>query len=135
MIAGGEQHQMASKYHRYIIPTAVADASGDATQSTTTPVRGRVVAVKVDYSASSAGTTDLTLKDKDGQTILTLTDTNTDGFHYPRTPVQDNAGANVTYDGTNEIYEPYVVHSTLDLTIAQNTENETVDVVVIVEEY
>ena len=52
------------------------------------------------------------------RTLLTLTDANVDAWYYPREAVHDNAGAGVTFDGTNEIYDRAVVDGILKLVVA-----------------
>lgn len=114
------------------------DAAGGAGVATATAysphVSGEILAVHVEYKDSPpAGTTDFTLSDENdpaGESILSLTNTATDAKHYPRRAIQDNAGADVTFDGTNEIYEPYVVHGRLKATIAQANNGDSVTVTV-----
>jgi hypothetical protein len=102
---------------------AAAGVAGSATATgySPVPVHGQILAVHVDFQDSPPATTDLTLSDESdpaAESILTLTDTAADAKHYPRRAVQDNAGADVTFDGTNEIYEPYLVHGRLKAVIA-----------------
>jgi hypothetical protein len=51
-------------------------------------------------------------------TLLELTNANADAWYYPQTPAQDNAGADVTYDGTNEIYTRQVVNGKLKMVVS-----------------
>jgi len=98
-------------------------AEGEATGNATTDemVRGAVMAVYVDYGEAITTTTDLTLAPAGTPTenVLSLSNQATDKWVYPRRAVQDNAGTDVTYDGTNEIYEPYWVDDYLKVTVAQ----------------
>ena len=118
---------------KYSITSPAIDASGDAV-AYSVPIRGKVLAVGVDYPANTC-TVDL---DSDGeasaQKIVDLAAANTDVTVYPRTPSQDITGADVTYDGTNEIYEPFVVYGRVKLTIASGTATQVVKVNLIVEE-
>jgi len=54
----------------------------------------------------------------------------TDVKIYPRRPVEDTGGTDVTYDGTNEIYEPFVVHGRLEAIIAGANSGDSVSVTV-----
>lgn len=108
-------------------------AAGTAT-SYSTAIRGKILAVGVDYPANTC-TVDL---DSDGeanaQKILDLAAANTDATYYPRVAVHDNAGTGVTYDGTNEIYEPFVVYGRVKLSVASGTAGQSVSVYLVVEE-
>lgn len=116
---------------------AAVGAAGSATATGySAHVRGRVLAVDLDYVDSPPATTDFTLSDEGdpaSETILALADANSDVKHYPRRAVQDNGGNDVTFDGTNEIYEPYMVYGRLEATIAQANAGDSVTVTVWVE--
>jgi hypothetical protein len=106
-----------------------ATGTGDATATGySPPIAGEVLAVHVAYKDSPpAATTDVTLSDEAdpaAENILSLPNTATDAKHYPRRAVQDNAGNDVTFDDTNEIYAPYVVHGRLKATIAQANDDD-----------
>jgi hypothetical protein len=108
---------------------AAAGTAGSATATGYSPhVAGEVLAVNVDYQDSPpAGTTDFTLTDENdpaAESIVSLANSATDRKLYPRRKLQDNVFADVTYDGTNEIYEPYVVHGRLKAVIAQANAND-----------
>ena len=113
-------------------------ASGGAGVATATGhsirVVGRVLAVHLAYLDSPpAGTTDFTLSDEGdpiSEAIVSLVNAATDLKLYPRRVVQDNANNDVTFDGTNEIYEPYVVVGRLEATIAQANNGDSVTVTV-----
>jgi hypothetical protein len=121
-----------STIRKYKVSATIA-ADGTAS-AYTSPVRGRILAVGIDYPANTC-TVDL---DSDGeaaaQKIIDLSAANTDVVRYPRKAVEDNTGTAVTYDGTNEIYEPFVVFGRVKLSVASGTEDETVSVTLIVEE-
>lgn len=114
--------------------TAAGSAgSATANQTTTAPLCGEVVAVYVRYNDSPpAGTTDVTVATAGNAapplTLLTLTDGATDGYRYPRAQVQDLTGAGVTYDGTNEVYEPVPIADNVKVTIAGANAGDSVDV-------
>lgn len=127
---------MPTEIQEKTINSGEADASGNAS-ATIGPIRGQILAVHVNFSGSSASGTDTVVKTAGNlgasNTILSLTDTNTDGWYYPRAQVHDTSGTEVTYDGTNGVYEPIPVYDTITLDISQNAQGETVDVVLIVE--
>lgn len=119
-------------------PLNSGDASGSAGSATnntdtTHPVAGKVLAVYLRYNGSPpAGTTDVTVAtagtDIPGaQTILSITNAATDAWFYPREPVEDSAGNDVTFDGTNEIYAPYAIHDKVNVKIAQANSGDSVD--------
>ena len=55
--------------------------------------------------------------------------------YYPRVPSQDNAGTDVTYDGTNEIYEPYIVYGRLMLSVTAAAVGDITTTYIVVEEF
>ena len=76
-----------------------------------------LLAVHLDYHASAPATTDVTLSSPGqpaSQTILTRSNSATDGWFYPRRQKDDNAAAAITGD-----YDKFVVHGNLLLEIAQ----------------
>jgi len=117
---------------------AAVGSAGAATSTGCCPhVAGRVLAVHVAYVGSPpAGTTDVTLEDEAdpaGEKIVSLVDGATDVKVCPRRKVQDNLGSDVTFDGSNEVYEPYVVHGRLKATIDQVNSGDSATVTVWVE--
>jgi len=112
---------------RVTIDVTTAGSDGSAAGNADSPeIRGEILAVYLDYTDQPA-TADVTLKMvSPDQTVLSIGNANTDGWFYPRVAVQDNAGAGVTYDGTNEIYEPHPVHGKLNLAVAQGDDAGTV---------
>lgn len=122
-----------SNIRKYKISSGTIAADGTAS-AYSTPIRGKILAVGVDYPAHTC-TVDL---DSDGeasaQKILDLSAASTDKTYYPRKAVEDNTGTAVTYDGTNEIYEPYVVYGRVKLSVASGTAGESVSVYLVVEE-
>lgn len=115
--------------------TAGGAGVSTANASTTTSVVGLVHSVYVKYNgAPPAGTTDITVKTvgtspaPPSVTFLTLVNAATDGWFYPRVPAQDNAGTDVTFNGTQEIYIKYAVHDLINVTIAQANDGDSADV-------
>jgi hypothetical protein len=66
-------------------------------------------------------------------TLLTLTDANDDAWYYPQTPAQDNTGADVTSDGTNEIYTQQIVDGRLKLAVTSGGNEKTGGCIVYIE--
>jgi len=122
-----------SNIRKYKVSATVA-AGATTASAYSSPIRGRILAVGIDYPAHTC-TVDL---DSDGeaaaQKIVDLGAANTDTVIYPRTPSQDHTGTDVTFDGTNEIYEPFVVYGRVKLSLASATAGETVSVTIVVEE-
>ncbi len=115
-------------------------ASGSAGSATATgyspPVAGKILAVHINYQDSPPATTDFTLSDESdpaSEAIVSLTNANTDVKLYPRRLVETNDGTDVTYDGTNKVYEHYVVHGRLKATIAQANADDYADITVWIE--
>jgi hypothetical protein len=111
------------------------DGVATANATTTHPLFGEVLAVYVKYNDSPpAGTTDVIVATAGSASappalaFLTLTDGATDGYRYPRAAVHDLAGAGVTFDGTNEIYEPVAIADKVKVTIAQANAADNADV-------
>ena len=121
---------------RVVFSTGAAVGTAGAATATgySQPIRGEVLAVYVNYEDSPpAGTTDFTLSDEDdpaSESIISLSNTATDQKVYPRRVTELNDGTDITYDGTNEVYAPYVVHGRLEATIAQANANDYVTVTV-----
>jgi len=124
------------KISQYTI-SGTTDASGDATVYTNKPVRGKIIAIACDVDALAA-TADTTITGSDltpNQTILTLTNVNTNGVYYPRTPAHDNVGAAVTFDGTNEIYTEFIHFGRIKAVVAQGGATKAFELKIYVEEY
>lgn len=91
---------------RHSIPVTTA-ADGSATVYSPA-VTGRILAVgyvKTDFTDGVDVTVTL---EATGQAVLTWTNVNASVVVYPRVPVQDEAGADATSDGTRKLREPVV---------------------------
>ena len=123
-----------SKITKYKISATIA-AGATSASAYSVPIRGRVIAVGVDYPTHSC-TVDL---DTDGETsaqkILDLAAATTDKTYYPRTPVCINTGAETVLSYTGlKVYEPFTVYGRVKLSLASGTATETVSVHLMVEE-
>lgn len=110
--------------HREKIAVTTTGSAGSATGTATTDkvISGRVVRVDVDYHASAAATTDLTLAEVGDQiatNIVNLANTNTDTQVFPTVALTDNTATGRTYDGTRPVVDYYPVNDKLIATIAQ----------------
>ena len=112
--------------------TLVTDASGDATGYVSV-ANGRVLAihyVKTDF----ADGVDFTITcEATGEGLWTESNVNAAKSVYPRVPVTDQVGGGVTYDGTNEIYEPVAMASDrVEIVIASGGNTKTGEFIVII---
>ncbi|MGH9158203.1 MAG: hypothetical protein ACRD1K_20735 [Acidimicrobiales bacterium] len=111
-----------------------------ANVDTPNPIVGKVLAIFIKYNDTPPATTDVVIKTKGlspappTTTILTRTNTGTDGLFYPRAQVHDSAGTGVNYAATFPIYEPVPVHDKLNISIAQANDNDSVDVWLLVDQ-
>jgi len=98
------------------------DASGDLSLTSTVTTLGLVHEVEWIDGDFADGVDAVISVVRDGNaaniTLLTLTNANDDATYRPREPVHDNAGAAVTFDGTNEIYDKPVVNGKLKLVVS-----------------
>lgn len=130
---------MPIKYTTVKIPTATPNGDGDATSTSLHTIRGKIMAVYVKYASESAAGTDVEIKTSGNvggeNSILTLTDTNTSGWYYPRHQVHGSDGTALTYDGSNPVVEAPVINDLVQVVVAQATESKTVDVTLLMETY
>ena len=120
-----------------VIEFSTGAATGGAGVATATGysvrMAGRILAVHLAYQDSPPATTDFTLSDEGdpaSESIVSISNAAADVKWYPRRTVQDDGGSDITYDGANEIYEPYVVTGRLEATIAQANNGDSVTVTV-----
>ena len=123
-----------SKITKYKISATIA-AGATTASAYSVPIRGRVMAVGVDYPAHTC-TVDL---DSDGeasdQKIMDLAAASTDKTYYPRTPVSTYTGAETVLSYTAlKVYEPFVVYGRVKLSVAAGTAGDSVSVYLMVEE-
>ena len=114
------------------------DDQGDATV-TSTAVKGFLYAVQwLDGDLADGVDAVLTVTNAaDGgvaQTLLTLTDANSDAWYRPRYQAHDNTGTGATFDGTNEMYiVQAIVNGPLSLVISSGGDTKTGGAIVWVE--
>jgi len=107
-----------------VYATLTTDAAGDATWNAVSstlkhPVNGRLLAIQIDYSATAPATTDITItSDSPSDTLLQLTNKNTDGIWYPRNQVCSNNEGALAVAGDN-LWDYFIVQGNINITIAQ----------------
>jgi hypothetical protein len=104
---------MAIEKHELRVSTTGSSGSATGFSALAVPL-SELLAVHVDYHASAPGTTDLTLKSPSGPvsvTVLTVSNTNSDAWYYPKIQDHDNAGAAIT----GSYSDPPLDHFTADL--------------------
>lgn len=115
------------------------DGAAGVTTKTKQVVVGRILAVGVVYLDSPPASTDVTVRTANQNrslpdvSILTLTNASTTVWKQPRRQVEDLTGAGVTYDGTNEVYEPVVIADQVEVVVAEANAGDSVDVCLVVE--
>ena len=116
---------------------AASGSDGSATNNATSShiVTGEICSIGVTYGDSPPGTTDVTIATAGNNgpalTILTLTNANTSGWFHPRHKLDDETGADITYDGTEEVYDKVCIADNLKITVDDANDGDSVDVVVV----
>lgn len=95
-------------------------------------VSGKVLRVHVNY-ASTAANPDFDLSDEGdpaSESIVSLANQKADIMLYPRRLVEASDGTDITYNGTQKVYEHYVVHGRLEATLDEADAGDTAVVTV-----
>lgn len=108
--------------------------SSSLTVTSSETVVGKIHSISIDYPSNSVEV-EVGTDEAVNQTILDLSASSTSKVLYPRTPVQNNSGTDVTYDGTHKVRGKYAVFGRMKLTCANGTDGDTVKVNVLVEEF
>lgn len=129
-------------------------ATGETTGTTLSQViRGRILSVRTVYSNTTPASTsdrDVNIFEMNPSASTTIAkaiqeilnigtlgaapDDDND-VYYPRVPSQDNTGTDVTFDATNEIYEPFVVFGKVMLSVTAAAAGDITTVYLMVEEF
>jgi hypothetical protein len=99
------------------------DSSGDATATIALPP-GRVIAIayfKTDY----ANGVDFDIQSGMGDELWDEDNVNAAQVQYPRVTVQGGTGSDVTYDGSNAIYEAPVSYGSAAITVASGGDTKS----------
>jgi hypothetical protein len=119
--------------HKTFTVTA-SGADGSATGSNTTPfgaISGELISVHLAYSAGMPATCDVVLtRVADGaipaETLLTVSNNNTDGWYYPRAIAVTSANTNIA-----GAYSRFGLANHVQAAIAQGNDIETVTVTIL----
>jgi len=126
-----------SRITKYKISATIPAGETGAT-AYSIPIRGRILAVGVDYPTNTCEVDLDTDGEASAQKILDLATATTDATYYPRTKMHDYVGADLdlsdTEGGNTAQYEPFVVYGRILLTVANGTAEDTVSVYLMVEE-
>jgi len=123
-----------SRITKYKISATIPAGETGAT-AYSIPIRGRILAVGVDYPTNTCEVDLDTDGEASAQKILDLATATTDATYYPRTPVCIYTGAETVLSFTAlKVYEPFVVYGRVLLTVAAGTAEDTVSVYLMVEE-
>lgn len=107
---------MAIEKHELKVSTTGVAGSASGSSILAVPL-SELVGVYVDFHGSAPATTDLTLKSPGNPasvTLMTLTNTNTDAWKYPKVQKHDNIGAAIVGD-----YADPIIHGNLQADLAQ----------------
>ena len=116
---------------------AAAGSNGSATINGTSTqiVNGEICSVGVANGDSPPASTDVTIATTGDHgpalTILTITNANSDGWFNVRHKLDDESAADISYDGTEEVYGKVAVSDTIKVTIAGANANDTAEVVIL----
>ena len=116
---------------------ATTGGSGSSTNNNTSShvVVGQICSIGVTYNGSPPSSTDVVIATAGNNgpalTILTLTNANSNGWFHPRHKIDDESAVDVTYDGTNEVYDKVCVADNIKITVSQANDDDSVDVVVV----
>ena len=116
---------------------ATDGGAGASTNNNTSShiVVGQICSIGVTYNGSPPASTDVVIatagKNGPALTILTLTNANSNGWFHPRHAIDNNAGADITYDGTRVVHDKVTVADYLKVTVAQANDGDSVDVVIV----
>lgn len=102
------------------ISVTASGSAGAATGTATQKLTGKILSVHVNYATAAPAGTDVQLEQvSPAKVFLDIDDNNTDGWYNPRVYAQDTAGADLTFDGTNEIPILIDVYDQVKATVAQ----------------
>tara|TARA_Y100000310_G_scaffold126272_3_gene125047 strand:+ start:6840 stop:7214 length:375 start_codon:yes stop_codon:yes gene_type:complete len=108
---------MGIEKHKIAVATTGSAGSATGTAVLALPA-SELVAVFLDFNASAPSTTDTTLKAIGGDladiTVLTVTNSATDGWYFPGEQMDDNAAAAIT-----GAYQHPLIHQNLSIDLAQ----------------
>jgi len=114
------------------------DSGGDLTVESKLPVAGLLRSIQwidgdfadgvdavISFMARGPG---------DEHTVLTLTDANVDAWYHPGSAVDDNAGVNASFNGTQIVYTLTVIDGLLKLVVSDGGSGKTGGCIVYIEQ-
>jgi len=105
--------------------TITTDADGDATDYISVD-HGRILSIHYAKTDFADGVDFTITSEATGEGLWTESNVNAAKSVYPRVPVTDQVGGGVTYDGTNEIYEPIAMAGDrVEIVIAQGGDTKS----------
>ncbi|MDD5466339.1 MAG: hypothetical protein PHS96_00895 [Anaerolineales bacterium] len=116
---------------RVFFTSGAVPPGGSTAQGYSPRIAGLVLAVHVAYLGGGAATTDFSLTAEDNpaqEPVVELLDQASNALLYPRRPVQDRAGAGLTYDGAHPVAAPYAVAGRLVATLTGANPGQSVAV-------
>lgn len=125
---------MISRSKIAVSPTGDAGAAtGDTTSGTI--IRGKLLAVHIDYDADAHANTDVIVATTSAPTttILTVSNNKTDGWYYPRAQVHGPTGTALTYDGTRTVNDYYYLDDYVKVSLTDGTAAKGVVVTLLVD--
>lgn len=125
---------MSTKVNVLKLSSGNADASGAATYSSN-PIYGNIQAIHIEYDSGSSANTDVVITDDRNQTILSKSNSNTDGVYYPRRAQEDYQGTSLLYAAGGQIVPcKFSVYGPITITIADQTEGKGVTASILYEQ-
>ena len=98
-------------------------------------MNGEICSIGVTYGDSPPASTDVTIATTGDHgpalTILTITNANSNGWFNVRHKLDDESAADISYDGTEEVYGKVAVSDTIKVTIAGANASDTAEVVIL----
>lgn len=115
-----------------------SDGSATASATSSKIIRGRVAAVHIAYVGSPPATTDVTIATEGtlrfgANTLITVSNNNTDGWYYPRHQVHSNAGVGLTLDGTRHATHAPPILDRVTVTIAGANSGDSATIYLLLE--
>jgi len=115
--------------NEYVILITTA-AGGTSTDTTESPIIGRLYAVDFELGTLASGAVDVTLTYKSSEagvtkTLLTLTNLAANATYYPREQVHGNTGTGLTLDGTRIAFDLPIIAGTVTATTAQGGDTKS----------
>ena len=117
--------------------TAVGEDESAVGSATTPQIsRGRILAIFIDSDPAAFESTAIEivdLGDPIGEAIFSASEITTDLKFYPRRNIQSEVGINLTYNGVQLYFEPYIVCGQLRAYVSQANNNQVTNIYIWIE--